>query len=134
MTTKPLTKKQIKAQERAEAVEQLRKCLNPGDKVYCILRRVSRSGMRRRIDLYTFKDGDRVYLSGYAARAMDDRLSEQGGIIVDGCGMDMGFSLVYNLGRTLFPKGFVNTGHGRNGSKPGSQDNDGGYALKHEWL
>ena len=68
----------------------------------------------------------------------------------------MGFEVVYNLGRQLFPKGFgtvsyggicpqtkeeaerlVATGKtsfcGRNGDKSG-WDNDGGYALKHRWL
>ena len=92
--------------QRAEAVETLRKILKPGDKVHTILRNVSRSGMSRRIDLYKMEaDGPR-YLSGYVATAMGERRHKDGGIIVGGCGMDMGFHLVYSLSRTLFPDGF----------------------------
>ena|ERR1035437_1828097 len=50
-----------------------------------------------------------------------------------GCGMDMGFHLVYNLGRTLFPEGFKVEGRGRNGDASG-WDKDGGYALKQRWI
>jgi hypothetical protein len=61
-----------------------------------------------------------------AARAMGDRYDrDRQGIKIGGCGMDMGFSLVYDLGRTLYPRGFKVNGRGRK---------DGGYALKQEWL
>jgi hypothetical protein len=54
------------------------------------------------------------------------------GLRVSGCGMDMGFDIVYNLGRFLFPKGDGKTVTGRNGdTKP---ETDGGYLLKQEWL
>lgn len=69
-----------------------------------------------------------------AAKAMGDTFdSERQGIKISGAGMDMGFALVYNLGRTLFPKGFKVTGSGRNGDTSG-HDRDGGYALNQEWL
>lgn len=43
-----------------------------------------------------------------AAKAMGDEMDrERPGIRVSGCGMDMGFHLVYNLGRTLYPEGFA---------------------------
>lgn len=69
-----------------------------------------------------------------AAKAMGDKFDrDQQGIKIGGCGMDMGFALVYNLGRTLFPKGFKVKGRGRNGDTSG-HDRDGGYALRQEWL
>lgn len=119
----------------SSAREMLRKFLRPGDTVYTVLRHCSRSGMTRHIDLYKLEKNDRIYLSGYAATVMGDSRSRDGAIVVGGCGMDMGFHLVYNLGRTLFPKGFkLRKGQrGRNGDTSGF-DNDGGYALNHRWL
>jgi hypothetical protein len=123
--------------EQAEAIKMLRKWLKPGDTVYTVLRHVSKSGMSRRIDLYKITKDGPLFLTGYAARAIDSRWDcEDGGIIVGGCGMDMGFHLVYTLGRVLFPKGFKvgrKGTHARNGDKSG-HDNDGGYALNHCWL
>ncbi len=124
------TKKDI-----ADAMVMLHKFLKPGSKVYTILRTVSRSGMSRTIDLYTFQDNDRIYLSGYAATVMGDSRTKDGAIKVSGCGMDMGFHLVYSLSRTLFPKGFTlpDGQHSRN-NDPSRHDNDGGYALNQAWL
>lgn len=104
-----------------EARDLLRKILNPGDTIYTVLRQVSRSGMSRRIDLYKLVDGDAVYLSGYAASILGDKLHKDGGVIVAGCGMDMGFHLVQNLSIALF-------------CEPGKYTHDGAYALKHRWL
>lgn len=69
---------------------------------------------------------------GYlAARAMGDTWdSDRQGIKVGGCGMDMGFHLVYSLGSTLWPKGTPKP----HGTRNGEPDRAGGYALKKEWL
>lgn len=70
-------------------------------------------------------------ISWLAARAMDRTIDQNnGGIKIGGYGMDMGFSLVYDLGRTLWPKGTPKP-HGKRNGEP---DSDGGYALKQEWL
>lgn len=83
-----------------------------------------------------------------AAKAMEDKWdSDKGGIRVGGCGMDMGFHLVYNLGRALWPKGVrcpgrdrcqsndhVNPGPDRNRYGKGVKHRDSGYAFKHVWL
>lgn len=94
--------------EREEAVAALRAAIKPGDTVYTILRHVSRSGRQRVIDVYTIKDNQPVCWSWTAAQACGfnyDRNHE--GIKVGGCGMDMGFHLVYSMGRSLFPDGFA---------------------------
>lgn len=66
-----------------------------------------------------------------AARAMGDGFDrDRQGVKIGGCGMDMGFSLVYNLGATIWPKGTPKP-HGRRNGEP---DREGGYALKHSWL
>ena len=47
-------------QEKTEAIERLRKILKPGDRVYTILRHVSRSGMQRVIDVFAMSDHART--------------------------------------------------------------------------
>lgn len=112
-----------------ESRAYLLKMLKPGAKVLTVLRNVSRSGMSRRIDLYTIHKGEVMYLSPAAAVVMGDPRPTDG-IKIGGCGMDMGFSLVYNLGATLWPKGTPKP----HGTRNGEPDSDGGYALKHSWL
>jgi hypothetical protein len=119
-----------KAMRKEYCKRELLSMLKPGDTVYCILRSVSRSGMQRQISLCVATDGMRN-IDSLAADLMGYPVDK--GIKVTGCGMDMGFHLVYNLGRCLFPEGFPVEGRGRNGDTSG-HDNDGGYALKHSWL
>ncbi len=106
------TKAQKQAQQ--EAIERLTDLIAPGDKVYCTLRHVSRSGMMRAIDLHVVRDGDMCWIGRSVAQAIGYTWNDKhDGIRMDGCGMDMGSALVYELSRVLF--------------------NDG-YALKHSWL
>ena len=106
--------------------------LKPGDTVFTVLRHVSKSGMLRRIDAYVFRNGEPVYLSGMieALGVAKRATGYKDGLVMRGCGMDMGFALVYNLGRALWPDG-TQKPHGTRNGKP---DTDGGYALKHRWL
>ncbi len=114
--------KQEQRERVQHAEEMLRKILTPGDTVYTVLRHVSKSGMQRRIDCYAIgKDRRPCYLSGYMeALGMGTRGKKDQGLIVNGCGMDMGFHLVNNLSIHLFcPKNYTHKG---------------AYALKHEWI
>ncbi len=125
MTTK------AKRAEIMEATEALRGILKPGDRVYTVLRHVSASGMSRCISIKVCRDGTIGTLDGMVARALGYRTSpKHGGCIVTGAGMDMGFHLVYNLGRRLWPDGTPEP----HGTRNGQPDRDGGYALIHEWL
>ena len=146
--------------ERMEAIEKLRKFINPGDTVFTKLNHVSKSGMMRVIDVFVIKDNEPLRFSWSVADAIGatyDRKHE--GVKVTGCGMDMGFAIVYDMGRVMFPDGFGIEGNypngskgrpttkemaakaieigatfrGRNGDSSG-WDNDGGYALNHRWL
>lgn len=113
---------------RDEARAELRAILKPGDTIYCILRHVSRSGMHRRISLLT---ADRRQLDWLIDRAGWGRTSSRGeGLVADGCGMDMGFHLVYNLGRSVWPDGTPEP----HGTRNGEPDTCGGYALRQSWL
>lgn len=109
---------------------ELRRLLAPGAKVYCILRSVSASGMTRAISLYVNSDGAMRGIDSLSADALGYKLVKKEGLQVSGCGMDMGFHLVYSLGCALWPNG-TETPHGIRNGKP---DTDGGYALKHVWL
>src|SRR5690606_9201370 len=96
-----------KAAQMEQARNELRRILKPGTRVYCTLRSVSRSGMTRHISL-AIVEGDSLRDITYkAAVATGDKYDhDAGAIVVGGCGMDMGFSIVYNLGRALYPQGF----------------------------
>lgn len=118
-----LTKAQ--QQERDEAITRLREWLKPGDTVYCILRHVSRSGMLRVIDLAATVNGETVNIGRTAAVAMADPYDyDRRGIRIPGAGMDMGFALVYNLGRTLWPSGYGCTGAGCGSNDHSNGDRD----------
>lgn len=146
--------KQSEAQ-RSEALEHLRSWLKPGDTIYTILRHVSRSGMQREISLYAMIDGRMQWLDGVARHVLGMRIGRHEGLIVGGCGMDMGFHLVYNLAVALWPEGFGCVGqecssndhsngdrdytlHGENGAgtlEPHQHwHREGGYALRQRWL
>jgi hypothetical protein len=98
-----------KQTERDQAIAELRGIIKPGDTVRTILRHASASGMSRIIDLVIVEAGDVRSISWLAARAMGDKMvnDKHYGIRVAGCGMDMGFHLVYNLSRTLFRDSFA---------------------------
>lgn len=124
-----------------EALKRLHEVLKPGDTVYTVLRHVSASGMMRRISLFVIRPNEfdegkpEPYVLDFLCEPVGlgkwDR--DKGGIKIAGAGMDMGFDLVYRLGRILYPDGFKVEGVGRNGDTSG-HDNDGGYALQHRWL
>lgn len=133
-----------KARE-VEYAEKLRRILGLGGTVYTVLRHVSRSGMSRRIDLYAMdpNGGNPQFLTGWAAAVMGVRWDhEGGGIVVGGCGMDMGFHIVNNLGFALWPEGFKCLGQHHDCPYPGAHHergehhgkHSGGYALRHRWI
>jgi hypothetical protein len=82
--------------------------------------------MTRWIDVYKLIEGDRVYLSGYAAVLLDEsppHRSKHGGVKQTGCGMDMGFALVYNLSWVIF-----------HDDPRWDNAQDAGYALNQRWM
>lgn len=130
--------------ERQEAAESLREFLTPGETVYTILRHCSTSGMSRAIDLFVIHNGEPCRITWGACKACGwryDRKHEAA--IAKGCGMDMGFHLVYSLGAAIYADGTPCTGKGclsnahSNGDQdytPGKLHKDGGYTFNHRWL
>jgi len=119
---KSLSKKT--AAERGEAIERLRTLFAGDDKpvIHTITRHVSASGMSRDISLIYVKGGSLHNITYSAALALEWPLSEKSGnraVRVSGCGMDMGFHLVYTLSRVLYRD---------------TVEGDAGYALSQAWL
>ena len=128
---KRITKAEYERKHESYCRKMLKKFLKPGQVVYTVLRHVSASGMQRRIDAYTVHKGRLVYLSGYAEGVTGYKRGANGqGLVMGGCGMDMGFQLVYSMGLGIWPKG-TRKPHGMRNGEP---DSNGGYALKHEWI
>ena len=129
------------------ARDRLLKLLKPGDTVYTKLNHVSRSGMLRSIDVYIFRDNAPLRLTYDVGLVTGYKHHKDGGLKLHGCGMDMGFSLVYNLSRALYGSGYaciedqergircpsafhVNT-RDKTIKEPIHKD---GYALNHRWM
>lgn len=100
-------------EEKNAALKTLRKYCKPGTTIYTIHRHVARSGMSRCIDLYVYRNNKPIRLSHCTATVLEEKLDRKwASICVSGCGMDMGFDLVYRLSHAL---------HGT------------GYSLQHQW-
>ena len=113
------TKKQIEAQEIADAIQALKNlgCEN-GTTIYTTIRSVAKSGMSRAISCFiiaTEEDGSNYIQSidYFVGIILGLKRHKDGGLIVRGSGMDMGFGIVYDLASEMFSDG---------------------YALKQRWL
>ena len=121
---------------RAQTIAGLKKTIKPGTLIYTKLESVSASGMSRRISVYVVFPATKTEparignITHDVATITGFRLAEKGGIVAGGCGMDMGFHIVYALGRGLWPNGTPRA----HGARNGAPDRCGGYALKHSWL
>ena len=104
-------------EDRQEAIKELRKIIKSGDTVYSFVSHVSNSGMFRVISFLIIKKNKPVDIDLYISRICGYLVNKNhSGLSVSGCGMDMGFSVVYNLSRAIFK-----------GHRPG-------YKLHSKWL
>lgn len=133
-------------EEKEQIKKELRELLDKaGRKIFVNCRSVSPSGMSRKLGFNIFipntreeiKKGygkvTRFWLTLKICKLLDypfDYYTET--MKIKGCGMDMGFAVVYNLGGVLYPKGDGKTITGRNGNK--NPETNGGFLLKHELL
>jgi len=117
--------------------------------------------MTRHVKVLIEHEGTIRCISSQVAKIIGARQSKNADVVVKGCGMDVGFEIVYNLGRKMFPDGFKTTAWGsfcpscfnsldwehdkcpacnketrpayvRN--TPLTYDPDGGYAFQHSRL
>lgn len=116
---------------KTEALTRLNTLLTPGATVYTLLRHVSASGMQRTIDMFVMQNNEPVFISHLmAAVSHYSQSGKHEGLTCRGAGMDMGFALVYDLGSIVWPNGTPEP----HGTRNGTPDRAGGYALKHRWL
>ena len=115
----------VTKERKQEAEARLKELIQPGDTIYWVVRSVAPSGMSRRIDFYLIKDSHLLFLTtsiadllGYRYSIDDWRCKK--GMLVRGCGMDMIFSVVYDLSMSLFC--------------PEKYDHDKAYSLKSEQI
>jgi hypothetical protein len=155
--------------EQQKAIETLREILPPGSTVHVYCTHVSRSGMSRNIVPLALCVGDdgqpyTRHIGYLVSKAIGERSDGDQGVKMGGCGMDMGFALVYALSHALHPDGFGCTGercpsadhhngdrdrtpHGHRGPKYDAEPcakgdksslshwhKGGGYSLSHRWI
>lgn len=123
----------------------MREWLKPGDTVYTIIRHVSRSGMSRDIGVVVMRPGEPVsdlHPNYLVAKAIGARVNKRGdGVVMGGCGMDMGFALVHELSYALYPeyacpgeKVCPSADHCNPGECRTKTRHADGYALRQRWL
>ncbi len=104
---------QYSKSEVQKVLDDLKQLLPPGTTVYTRLNHVSRSGMQRSITPLVLVDNEPHYLAWSVCVLFGQDLDRYDGVKMNGCGMDMGFELVYQLGYKLYPDGFgVKSGKG----------------------
>lgn len=94
----------------AESINSLKGWIEANNyTVYTVLRHVSKSGMMREISVVIPVDGRFVHPSYTVSGLLNRSYSEKNGhnaVVCHGCGMDMGFDLVYNLSSVLYGDGY----------------------------
>jgi hypothetical protein len=127
METATLSKKEQKQADFDYAKNYLlNHYLTEGSTVYTVLRSVSSSGMSRTISLKVVKGSHISDITYYASVVLGYKLVEVNGsraLRVGGCGMDMGFHVVYSLARVLFRDKYE--------GQPDAVD--AGYSLQQAW-
>jgi len=77
--------------------------------IYTALWSVSASGMSRRISAFVVVDGDITKLDWYVLKADITGTRPRGdndGVVLGGCGMDMGYHLAYSIGQAIYGDGY----------------------------
>ena len=102
-------------QPTSEEIDRLKLWIESNNfKVFTVLRHVSKSGMQRAISVVIPVKSDNndmyfVHPSYIIAALLKRTYSEKYGhnsIVCNGCGMDMGFDLIYNLSAVLYNDGY----------------------------
>lgn len=102
--------------EKKETIKSLKKAFPKGSTAYTKLIHCSQSGMTRIISVIAIKKNQPYYLNHYISEILSFNKAQkfgEYGLKVGGCGMDMGFHLIYCLSKVLY--------------------NDG-YAIKQRWI
>jgi hypothetical protein len=94
--------KQTVKQEAAQELGNILRSI-PTDTIYTVIRHVSASGMQREISVKMIDAGRIIHLDYLVSTALGTRIGKHGGLVVKGCGMDMGFALVDQINHLSSP-------------------------------
>jgi hypothetical protein len=89
-------------QEAAQELGNILKDIQT-DTIYTVIRHVSTSGMQREISVKMIDAGRIIHLDYLVSTATGRKLGKHGGIVMKGCGMDMGFALVDGINHLFSP-------------------------------
>jgi hypothetical protein len=122
MSVATFSKKAQKEQERESARAYLLSILNKQNRptLYTNLKSVSSSGMSRDMKVLAVVEGEIVDITYYVGKLDIGTIKERNGqrvIRVGGCGMDMGFHVVYTVSAVLY-----------------GYEERGAYTIRHEWI
>jgi hypothetical protein len=90
-----------KKQDQQNAINELGNILKdiPTDTIYTVIRHVSTSGMQREISVKMIDAGRIIHLDWLVGMALGIKQGKHNGLVLKGCGMDMGFHLVNSINR-----------------------------------
>lgn len=122
MSSATLSKKAQAEQEKESARAYLLSILGKQEKptLYTNLKHVSSSGMSRDMKVLAVVEGEIVDVTFYAGKLGIGTIKERNGqrvLRVGGCGMDMGFQVVYSISASLY-----------------GYEERGAYTIRHEWI
>lgn len=96
-----------------ETLQALNDLTPKGTCLYTTIKHVSRGGMSREISVYVVHNERIRNINYYVGEVLGLRIGNHNGLVVKGCGMDMGYAIVSSVSEILYA------------------DN---YALRHEHL
>ena len=95
--------------DKADIKKHLKKLFPKGSTAYTLVTKVAPSGMSRHIMVAgSQKKGHVENVSWYISQLLEWKYKDNTrAVFVGGCGMDMGFHLVYNLAQELYKDGYA---------------------------
>jgi hypothetical protein len=97
-------------EKQKENIRELKKAFPKGSTAYTKLIDCSKSGMTRIIGVIAIKKNEPNYYSYKVGELLEYKHAEkfgEYGLKVGGCGMDMGFHLIYQLSSKLYKDGYA---------------------------
>ena len=94
------------SEEKERELKKLQDWIKPDQKVWTKVTHIAQSGMSRSIEPYIVVGRDIINITYSESVVLDLPIHQRhGGVKIPGCGMDMGFKLIDDLGYVLYGKG-----------------------------
>lgn len=129
-----ITKAEQKEQDRQEAIARLRALAPAKSTIYVVVKHVSRSGMQRHIAAFIQTPTGLRNISGDVAEIVGWKWLDDDSVAVSGCGMDMGFHLVYTLASYVWRNTPEAAAYADEMKDSKWRSGDASYLYSHRWL